>query len=213
MILADNSTIHKKYQKFDRTSNSVVFFDIFWYNITDMGFEYDLIRFLQANATTGWLSFFQLVTMLGSYLGLVITFAIVFAKNKKLSLYLVITFVVGSVINHFLKAIIARERPFDTYADIFNYGNEDGFSMPSGHSLCAGIFATFLIYTLFISSKNRWTRALGSITILLFALLIMLSRMVLGVHYLTDTILGIIVGILFAFLAILIYTYMVKKKK
>lgn len=175
-----------------------------------MGFEYDIIRFLQTNATTGWITFFQAVTMLGSYLGFLITFIIVFAKNKKLSLVLAITFAVGSVINHFLKAIVGRARPFDTYSDIINYGNEDGLSFPSGHSLCAGMFATFLFYTLLKSTKNKWTITLGVVSLTLLTLLIAMSRMVLGVHYLTDTIMGIFLGILFAFMGILLYNGIVK---
>ena len=178
-----------------------------------MKFEYEIIKFLQSNASPSWITFFQIATMLGSYLGFLITFIIVFAKNKKLTIALTATFIVASAINHILKAIIARSRPFDSYADIMNFGNEDGFSMPSGHSLCAGIFATYLFYTLLKSTKNKWTLILGSITISLFSLLVMFSRMVLGVHYLTDTILGFILGILFAFTSILLYNYIVKKIK
>ncbi len=172
-----------------------------------MKFEYDIITFFQANATPGWLAFFQTVTLLGSYLGLLITFIIVFLKNKKLTIPLVLVFIVGSAINFGLKHIIARSRPFDTYSDIVNYGNEDGYSMPSGHSLCAGIFTTFLIYTLFISAKSKWTLGLGTFTIILFPLLVALSRMVLGVHYFTDTLMGLCLGSLFAIISILIFNF------
>jgi len=178
-----------------------------------MKFEYDIIKFLQTNATPNWISFFQVVTMLGSYLGFLIVFIIVFIKNKKLSLAFAMTFAVGAVLNHFLKAIIARARPFNAYAGIMNYGNEDGYSFPSGHSLCAGIFATFLIYTLFKSTKDKWTLAWGTMAISLLAILIAFSRVVLGVHYPTDTIIGLILGILFAILGILIYNIIVKKIK
>ena len=40
---------------------------------------------------------------------------------------------------------------------------------------------------------------------------IMLSRLVLGVHFLTDTIVGMIEGILLAIIAILLYNYYKKK--
>ena len=175
-----------------------------------MDFEYDIIKFLQANATTGWITFFQIVTLFGSYLGLAITFIIVFIKNKKLSLALVATFAVAGVINHFIKALIGRARPFDTYNDIINYGNEDGFSLPSGHSLCAGIFATFLVYTLFKTTKNKLDRTLGSLALGSLMLLIAFSRMVLGVHYLTDIIAGTILGILFAIVGIIVYNVVMK---
>lgn len=176
-----------------------------------MEFEYDIIRFFQSNATTGWIAFFQTASMLGSYLGFLITFIIVFIKNKKLGLAVALTFAIGSIINYSLKLLIRRPRPFDTYSDILNLGNEDGFSMPSGHSLCSGMFATFLIYTLLTYSKDRWTKGLGCVAIGLLPMLVALSRMVLGVHYFTDTLLGITLGVLFAFFAIMLYYYLVKR--
>ena len=182
-----------------------------------MAFEYDLIRFLQANASPNWISFFQTVTLLGSYLGLLVTFIIVFAKNRKYSFALLLTFAVGSVLNHILKSIVARARPFDVYLDIINFGGEDGFSFPSGHSLCAGIYATFLFFTLIKSTKNKWTIFLGGTTIFLTAMLVILSRMVLGVHFLTDVLTGFILGVLFALIGIwvsnIIEKYFKKYKK
>lgn len=175
-----------------------------------MEFESDIIRFLQANATTGWITFFQIVTLFGSFLGLFLSFALIFVRNKKLAFFLLLTFATASVINHILKAIIGRPRPFDANEGIFNYGNEDGFSFPSGHSLCSGIFATFLVYHLFQTTKNGWTRALGTIAYSMFAMLIAFSRMVLGVHYLTDVIAGIILGIIFAIAGIFVYNVVMK---
>lgn len=178
-----------------------------------MGFEYDIIRFLQSNATPNWIAFFQTVTMLGSYLGFFLTFVIVFIKNKKLSLALAATFAIGAIFNHFFKLIVARARPFDTYSDIINLGGEDGYSFPSGHSLCAGIFATYLFYTLIKSTKNIWTRILGGTTIVLLVALVALSRMFLGVHYFTDVSIGIFLGILFAIIGILLYNTLKSKNK
>lgn len=177
-----------------------------------MEFESDIIRFLQSNATTGWITFFQIVTLFGSFFGLFLSFALIFVKNKKLALALAVTFVVASVFNHFLKALIGRARPFDTNSDIINYGNEDGYSMPSGHSLCGGMFATFLIYNLFCSNKNIWTRTLGTLAYGSLAMLISFSRMVLGVHYLTDTIAGLFLGISFAIVGIIVYNVVRKKR-
>ena len=178
-----------------------------------MEFEGNIIKFLQAGATTGWITFFQIITLFGSLLGFFIVFFIIFIKNKKLALAFAITFAVASIANHFLKQIIARERPFATFDFIYNYGNEDGFSMPSGHSMCAGLFATFLVYHIFCSTKNVWTRVLGTISLSLFPCLIALSRMMLGVHYLSDTIVGIFVGIIFAIIGIVLYNVAIKKIK
>lgn len=178
-----------------------------------MQFEHDIIKFLQSNASPNWISFFQAVTMLGSFLGFIITFIIVFIKNKKLSVALALTFAIGAIVNRFIKGIIARPRPFDVYEDIINYGLEEGYSFPSGHSLCVGIFITYIFYTLLKTTKNKCTISLGAISLVLLASLVAFSRMVLGVHYLSDTIMGILLGILFAFLSILVYNYIEKNRK
>ncbi len=178
-----------------------------------MDFEIKLIEFLQTNATVGWITFFQIVTMFGSYLGFFIVFVILFLKKRSLSYAFAISFAVASVLNFCLKQIIARERPFVNNDTILNLGNEDGYSMPSGHSMCAGLFATFLFYLILKISQSKITKVLGAITLILFPMLIALSRMVLGVHYLTDTIVGIIVGIIFAIIAIMLYNVIMKKIK
>ncbi len=175
-----------------------------------MKFESDIIRFLQSNATTEWLAFFQIVTLFGSFLGLVITFVVLYFQNKKLCLPLLITFAAASVINHILKALIGRPRPFDSYVDIINYGGEDGFSMPSGHALCAGIYFFFLVYGLFKSTKNKLTRGLGVVAYASVVLIIAFSRMVLGVHYFTDVIVGVFLGIIFAIIGLIVYNVFIK---
>ena len=177
-----------------------------------MSFEADLIRFLQTNASNGWITFFQVVTMLGSYLGFLIAFVIIFFKNKSLGIAFALTFAFGCVANFALKLLIARKRPFDEYSFIQNLGGEDGFSMPSGHSVCAGMFATFLIYLLFSQTKNTSTRVWGTICLSLFPVLIGFSRIILGVHYLSDVIVGIILGIIFAILGIWLYNRVIKNK-
>ncbi len=171
-----------------------------------MGFERTIIKFLQLNATTGWISFFQAVTLLGSYLGFAVCFLILFPRSKGLLISMTMTFVLGSLFNHLLKSIIARPRPFESYEDIKNYGDESGYSMPSGHSLCAAIFATHLIVYVHLLTKNKWTRVLATISISLLAGLVAFSRMVLGVHYLTDTLVGMGMGVLISSVAIIATT-------
>ena len=177
-----------------------------------MKFEADLIRFLQANAGSGWITIFQIITMLGSYLGFLIAFVIIFVRNRNLSYCLALTFVAGALVNFVLKMIIARERPFETYSFISNLDSADGFSMPSGHSLCGGMFATFLTYHLWREKKDALTRTLGTICMALFPAIIGFSRMILGVHYLTDVVVGIIIGIMFAIAAIWVYNRVEKRK-
>lgn len=176
-----------------------------------MKFEADIIEFFQTNLTPTWITVFQIITLFGSFLGFILTFILLFIKNKKLSYIFAITFVVAQICNKILKLIIARDRPFEAYESIINYGNEDGFSMPSGHSMSAGLFATFLIYMTAKQQYKRSEKVIVGITISIVALAVAFSRIVLGVHYLTDTIVGLIVGILFALLAIFVYNTTIKK--
>ena len=177
-----------------------------------MEFEADIIKFLQANAGNGWITVFQIITMFGSYLGFLIAFVVIFVKNRNLSYVFAITFALASLINAGLKLIIARPRPFEAYSFISNLDGADGFSMPSGHSLCAGLFASFLTYHLWTQRKDKLTRTLGTICLSLFPVVIGFSRMILGVHYLTDVIVGIILGIMFAIVSIWVYNMVVKSK-
>ncbi len=176
-----------------------------------MTFEENIIKFLQTNASVGWISLFQIITLFGSYLGFIIIFCILFFKERKLSYAFAITFVIASVINQILKLIIARDRPFVNNYEIINYGGEDGYSMPSGHSVCGGLFATFMIYSLIKQSKYKLTKILGTIFWVIFPFLIAFSRMVLGVHYLSDTLVGIVIGVISAIIGIVIYNFVTNK--
>lgn len=175
--------------------------------------EAEIIRFLQANASVGWITLFQFVTLFGSYLGFIIVFAILFIRQRKLSLTFAVTFVIASLINQVLKHLIMRDRPFVTNSDIINYGNEDGYSMPSGHSLCGALYATFIFYHILSTSRHTSTKVLGGIFCFIFPFLIAYSRMVLGAHYLSDTLVGIALGVAFAVIAIVLYRIYIKKSK
>ena len=176
-----------------------------------MKFEADIIRLLQTNMTPTWITIFQIISLFGGYLGFILTFFVVFIKKKSLGYAFFVAYFASQLLNRALKLLVARNRPFVDYADIFNYDNEDGYSFPSGHSLGAGIFATYLVYVIICAKFSKADKVLSIIAVCLFALTIMFSRMTLGVHYLTDTIVGVIFGILFAILSILLYNVLVKK--
>jgi len=85
-----------------------------------------------------------------------------------------------------LKQIIRRDRPFVTHDFIENIGKENGFSMPSGHTAVA-----FSLATAMSLQYPKWYIIIPSY---LWASAVGYSRMHLGVHYLTDVIIGAIVG-------------------
>ena len=96
-----------------------------------------------------------------------------------------------------LKRMIQRERPFVSVANCESaITPSDKFSMPSGHSAAAFLFA-FLIAESFpeLSAFGYlWAAAVGT------------SRLVLGVHYPSDVIVGAILGISCSYVSLLIVT-------
>lgn len=87
-----------------------------------------------------------------------------------------------------LKYSIQRPRPFDQYPnDIIKRTDASGFSFPSGHTSTA--FATATALTL---SSKKWYVAVPSYA---YACAVGYSRMRLGVHFPSDVLGGMVVGI------------------
>ncbi len=92
------------------------------------------------------------------------------------------------VVNVFLKNVVARVRPYDAIEQIrCLVGPQADYSFPSGHTAIA--FAASV--PVFIISDKR----LGVIMII-FSVLMALSRIYVCVHYPTDVIGGAVIGIL-----------------
>jgi membrane-associated phospholipid phosphatase len=102
-------------------------------------------------------------------------------------------------ITYALKQIIQRSRPFETYDFISNIGNETGYSMPSNHTAFAFAFATSISM-----QYPKWYIIIPSY---LWATSVGYSRMHLGVHYLSDVLVGMVIGIGTSYL-----TYQFEKK-
>lgn len=87
-----------------------------------------------------------------------------------------------------LKHIVNRTRPFITHPSIHNLVNVTTASFPSGHTGEVFVFATTV--TLLFSEK-KWCMVI----VWFWALLVAYTRLVLGVHYPSDVLASVIIGV------------------
>lgn len=130
------------------------------------------------------------VTTLGNYGAIWIAIAILLLISKEYRKYgwlLIISLLLcGLIGNIILKPTIARVRPFD-FNNIFEIliQKPRDYSFPSGHTMSAFAAASILFYM----NKN-----IGRCAYLLAAL-IAFSRLYLYVHYPSDVLVGLILGV------------------
>ncbi|MEO6078416.1 MAG: phosphatase PAP2 family protein [Steroidobacteraceae bacterium] len=148
-------------------------------------------RFNRAVRTAGLLKVFQIASRLGDGLlwyTLIATLALFFgAEGRLVALQCAVAGVSGLAIYALLKNVLVRERPYMTHAAIVCAGKPlDRFSFPSGHTLHA------LSFTVIVCSSLP----VLAVVLVPAAVLIALSRVVLGLHYPSDVLAGGVLGAL-----------------
>ena len=147
-----------------------------------------------------WLiAIFQGITFLGDPIVYIVVLAIGFWIYKKkeaiIAMYVLLTSV---FLNFFLKTLIQKPRPTESIRII----EEDGYSTPSGHAQnSTAVYGWIMLYF-----KKIWLYIVTPILVLL----ICLSRVVLGVHYIGDVIIGFLVGAVILVALYFIIPYILK---
>lgn len=120
-----------------------------------------------------------------------------FKKRFQFIVPLCVVMVGSAATGLLLKHIIARPRPTD-----FSIYRENLFSFPSLHSMVALVLYGFLAY-FFIRLYKNWATKLNIIFLfVVFVFLIGFSRLYLGVHFLSDVVVGYALGILWLWIGI-----------
>jgi undecaprenyl-diphosphatase len=104
-------------------------------------------------------------------------------EGKTAALVIFVSMIIIIPVNTVLKEIIDRERPLVAF-------NELSASYPSGHAsiVTAGAMGSLLFY------NSTWKRKIVSILLTIEALLVCVSRIYLGSHYVSDVIGGVLLG-------------------
>ena len=117
---------------------------------------------------------------------------ILLLKNKKYPRYIALNLCLSYITNVILKNIIRRQRP-----PRLQIVSEKSFSFPSGHSMVSFAYYGFLIYLIYKNIKNKKIKYPLIIFLALLTLFIGISRVYLGVHYVTDVLGGFIFGFIY----------------
>jgi len=169
-------------------------------------FDLNVFQWVQTIQTPILSAILKVITTLGEggiifillALGLLIT-----KKYRKAGFAMIIALAVMVVCNNLvLKEIFARPRPFNITYDWWNeiyifpeiVSRPDSYSFPSGHTSSAFAAAIALLW---------YDRKIG-IPTTIFAFIMGFSRIYVEVHYCTDVLAGLIVGIIYAVIGVLL---------
>ncbi len=125
------------------------------------------------------------VTQLGSVeFLLILDLALVAIGKRRWAAYLLALIICYSLIGYGMKFIVDRPRPYITYPEIQYMAAIFPGSFPSGHALGISGFCALLY--------KRGNRLLG--VALIIAIMVLFTRVFLGMHYPLDVIIGSLIG-------------------
>jgi YegS/Rv2252/BmrU family lipid kinase len=147
----------------------------------------------------GLVSFLDVVAIVFSnaVCGVVLALLAIYAlwrHERRVALWIVLSGVVAIGGNALLKLVFQRERP-SFIEPLHEIG---GYSFPSGHSTGSSMFFTVaVLVTIVLTGRGLRRRLLAALMVLL-ALGVGASRVFLGVHYLSDVLAGLSLGLVVA---------------
>lgn len=107
-------------------------------------------------------------------------------RGSRFQVPLIANLGISVILNLGIKAMITRPRPMAVPALVV----ETGYSFPSGHSMAGAAFYGFLIYLLWRQQVSPRARRWGTGLLAVIIALVGISRVYLGVHYLSDVVAG-----------------------
>lgn len=144
------------------------------------------------------------VTFFGEWSSLLLIsiFSVLILKNKIFALSIPLNMSIIALFNFTVKNIVCRPRP-----DELRLIEESGYSFPSGHSAVSFAFYGYIIYLIFKYCKNKFLKTILISFLTMMILSIGMSRIYLGVHYVTD----VIGGYCFSLAYLVWYTYLIDR--
>lgn len=127
--------------------------------------------------------------------------------RKKVAIPVTIAVILSAMLNVILKNIIARPRP-----DTLRLITEAGYSFPSGHAMInMTLYASIALLTIKYV-KDKTAKIFIIICSAIITVLIGISRVYLGVHYITDILGGWCIGFIIAIFVYRVFNKLVKEE-
>ena len=175
------------------------------------------MQWLQSLIGEGGAKAISMFSVLGEEVALVLILGFLYwCFDKEFGIYIGINAVLGIVLNPMIKDIALRRRPYMVHEGIkcirpvdpsgdINDITVQGYSFPSGHAMNS---------TIIYGSMGRYAKK-RAVTVLsvLIPILVGFSRVVIGVHYPTDVMVGWAVGLVVIFFIPFIYEKFGKEKR
>jgi len=172
-----------------------------------LSFDFGILDFIRENLTSPFLDrLMPIVSLFGDFGIFFIALSIIMLlrpKWRKTGMSAGLALALGLLFtNGILKPLVARPRPYELREIELVVSKMWDYSFPSGHATASFEFATAVIM------RNRK----AGVGFMILAAIVSYSRMYLYLHYPTDIIGGMLVGIIMGILATVIINLIMKKQ-
>ena len=156
--------------------------------------------------------FFQYVTYLGDGLIYIPMVLYCLLLNRKFLVPAIAGIIICTVLTHFLKRVVFPDelRPISLEVEKVLIHKIEGVPVHRQHSFPSGHTSTAFTVALLLAAIMK--RKIWAYVLPMIAFLVGYSRVYLAQHFVTDVTVGMLVGILSAFLSLLIYDAYIKRQ-
>lgn len=104
------------------------------------------------------------------------------------------------ILNEIIKAVFKRSRP-----NVVKLVHASGYSFPSGHSMVFMTAALILVFFITKYIKNKYLAFILSALIIVYGFMVGISRVYVGVHYLSDVLFGWTFSVIWTLISMTVY--------
>jgi len=160
-----------------------------WFYHINWGLENPILDFIMPIISTlgslyGWIIFSLVIYLFGARLG------------RRTALLALFALFLSNILVLLLKYVVGEPRPFLALPNVDLLMHAEGNSFPSGHTASSFAAATVIGLKYYLESDGRLRLLIYPCMV--FAFLVGLSRIYVGVHYPYDVIIGALIGVVCA---------------